>query len=189
MQNSIRAVALIAGVLFAVRAQAVPAPSPAFGNRLSIKPSLTPGSVSIPTQMAFGPDGRLYVARAESEIISFAYNPTTKLLSDQRGTGVSAALTAGLFTHNWHWLGGIPLDYFFIGLACVAVYFSAKKTLSPYLKTGMWICVIIFAVALLSHEVSVYAQYVSIAASIGLMVLHFVNIRYCKRCSVQKVNA
>jgi hypothetical protein len=96
---------------------------------------------------------------------------------------LSTTLTAGLFTHNWHWL-----DYFFIGLACVAVYFSAKKNTSPYLRTGMWTCVIIFAAALLSHEVSVYAQYVSIAASIGLMVLHFVNIRYYKRCSIQKVN-
>ena len=81
------------------------------------------------------------------------------------------------------------MDYFFIALAGVAVYFSSRKTPSYYLKTGMWLCVIIFAAALLSHEISVYAQYVSIAASVGLMVLHYINIRQCRRCRVQKVNA
>ncbi len=93
-------------------------------------------------------------------------------------------LSAGLMPNGWHWM-----DYFFIALAGVAVYFSSRKTPSYYLKTGMWLCVIIFAVALLSHEISVYAQYVSIAASIGLMVLHYINIRQCRRCRVQKVNA
>ena len=92
--------------------------------------------------------------------------------------------SAGLVPDKWHWM-----DYIFIALAGVAVYFSSRKTASLYLKTGMWLCVIIFAVALLSHGISVYAQYISIAASVGLMLLHYINIRQCKRCRAQEVNA
>jgi hypothetical protein len=93
-------------------------------------------------------------------------------------------LSAGLVLSNWHWL-----DFIFIALACVAVYFSTKKTASVLIKTGMWTSVTIFAIALLSHEISVYAQYISIAASVALMLLHFINIRHCRRCSVEKVKA
>jgi hypothetical protein len=85
-------------------------------------------------------------------------------------------LSAGLVLSNWHWL-----DFIFIALACVAVYFSTKKTASALIKTGMWASVTIFAIALLSHEISVYAQYISIAASVALMMLHFINIRHCRR--------
>ena len=115
-----------------------------------------------------------------------------------------STISAGLVTHEWHWLGGTPLgavprrdtplggtplDYIFIALAVLAVYFSAKRTPSSYIRIGMWLSVIIFGVALLAHEISEYAQYISIAASMVLMLLHFINIRHCKRCSVEKIRA
>lgn len=99
-------------------------------------------------------------------------------------TAAASVLTAGLIAHDWHWL-----DYFFISLAVLAVHFSAKRATSSYIRAGMWSSVIIFGVALLAHEISVYAQYISIAASVTLMLLHFINIRHCRRCAVQKVSA
>lgn len=97
---------------------------------------------------------------------------------------LSATFSTGLLSHNWHWL-----DYIFIMLALVAVYFSAKRVSNLYIRIGMWLSVFIFGVALLAHEISEYAQYISIAASLTLMLLHFVNIRHCHRCNVQKANA
>ena len=97
---------------------------------------------------------------------------------------LSSTFSAGLITDEWHWL-----DYIFVGLAVLAVYFSAKRTPSPYIRTGMWFSVVIFGVALLSHEISEYAQYISMGASMVLMLLHFINIRDCKRCSVEKIRA
>jgi hypothetical protein len=68
-------------------ALAAPAPFGAFAQRFSIAPA----NADAPhvSQMAWGPDGRLYCAQAESEIFSFAYNRRTGLLFDKRGTGVS----------------------------------------------------------------------------------------------------
>lgn len=98
MQISIRASVALFALSFTSHALAAPTVTPQFGGRLTIKPAITPGSVSIPSQMAFGLDGRLYVARAESEIISFAYDPVTKQLSDQRNTGI-AGMGVGFATH------------------------------------------------------------------------------------------
>lgn len=97
-------------------------------------------------------------------------------------TAAAASFSTVVITHNWHWL-----DYIFIGLAALAVYFSARQTTSLYIRTGMWSSVIIFGVALLSHEIFEYAQYISIAASIILMLLHFINIWHCKRCNIEKI--
>jgi len=97
---------------------------------------------------------------------------------------LTTTFSAGFHTHAWQWL-----DYFFIVLAGIAVYFSSKKSSSVYIRAGMWTNVVIFGAALLAHEIAGYAQYISIAASVGLLVLHFLNQRQIKKCSVQKVNA
>jgi hypothetical protein len=91
MQDLISRIFVLGVAVACTASDSVGAPTvtPQFGGRFLIKPSITPGSVSIPSQIAFGPDGRLYVARAEAEILSFAYNSSTHTLSDQRGTGVS----------------------------------------------------------------------------------------------------
>jgi hypothetical protein len=82
-----------AGALIAIIATAVthgaPAPAPAFVGKVSITPATPVNDIGFATQMAWGPDQRLYVARAEQEIFSYAYNPVTHQLTDRRGTGIS----------------------------------------------------------------------------------------------------
>src|SRR5689334_6077110 len=77
----------VLGTIVGGTAVAAPMVDNAFARRLAIGTS-TADAPHV-TQMAWGPDGRLYCSQAESEIFSFAYNPRTGQLSDKRGTGVS----------------------------------------------------------------------------------------------------
>lgn len=82
-------------------AQAVVSITPAYQNSLQIK--LVSGSEfdshpSLITQMAFGPDGRLYAATSGQGVLSFAYNPNTKALSDMKTAVNINALGIGF--HN-----------------------------------------------------------------------------------------
>lgn len=72
----------------------------------------------------------------------------------------------------WH-----LLDYLFIVLAGIAVYFSAKNTAFVFLKIGLWISYIIFAVSLIFHETVVYAHYISLSGSVALILCHTVNFK------------
>src|SRR3954471_18106518 len=77
------------GAAVAPRAAADPFISTPFAGRASVIAATPAGAAPTASQMAWGPDGRLYVARAEQEIFSYAYNPATGQLTDARGTGVS----------------------------------------------------------------------------------------------------
>src|SRR5262245_15913354 len=91
--SHLRSVAKIAAALIATASGhlsfAAPAPSGSFVGRLQIGPATPVNDIGFASQMAWGPDGRLYVARAEMEIFSYACNPNTFQLTDRRGTGVS----------------------------------------------------------------------------------------------------
>ena len=92
------AVAAIGSLAVECELFAAPVPAPGYAGRLQIAPAVPVGSLQVPSQMAWGPDGRLYVARAESEIVSYGWNPLTKSLSDRRGTGV-AGMGVAFATH------------------------------------------------------------------------------------------
>lgn len=74
-------------------------------------------------------------------------------------------------TMDWHWL-----HYAFIIFSMVAVYWSCK-TAGSTVRTLFWGFFILFATALLLHELSPVAIYISFSASVGLVILHGMNYR------------
>lgn len=76
------------------------------------------------------------------------------------------------------------LDYIFVVISFVAVYYSARDTKIPWIRFAMWMAwVATFAVILnekwLWLPLSNYVIYVPAVALIGL---HIYNRKYCRRC-------
>ena len=82
-RRSVKSVCLVAlAVLFLAgitRAQSVVA---AYQNQMEIQTLAT--VAGNPTQMAWGPDGRLYLTTAYGDVLSYAYNATTGALTDAK---------------------------------------------------------------------------------------------------------
>ena len=85
------------------------------------------------------------------------------------------ALLAGNLTdygHRWE-----SVDYLFILLAGVAVYFSTRYLRSSLLRIGLWLSWVVFSIAILLHDRYPEALYVSIAASLSLALFHILSYR------------
>lgn len=74
---------------------------------------------------------------------------------------------------SWH-----LVDYIFVALAGIAVYYSAKHAAHAILRKGLWISFATFAVPLLFHEFLIYAHYVSLGGSMALILCHTVNLKF-----------
>ena len=85
------------------------------------------------------------------------------------------------FGEHWH-----TLDYIFIGLSFLAVLYATKRSPTQNMKIGLWFSFTIFSVALMSHEIAPWMLFISLAASVALMILHIVNYRVC---SIPKPNS
>lgn len=111
-----------------------------------------------------------------------------RILSRQRGAdllGISssvlcivhcllfpALLVAGNFTAHWH-----SVDYMFILVAGVAVFFSARRLVSTFVRIGLWGSWLCFSTAILLHGQYAGALYISLLASLALACFHFVSYR------------
>ena len=73
-------------------------------------------------------------------------------------------------------------DYLFLSIAFVAVYFSAKKTTSFFIKTSLWSFLLICALGIVFHDYSPYTKYIIYTGSCGLILSHLYNIRFNKGC-------
>lgn len=87
-----------AAVIFSTAPSAAPTVVPAYSPKLLLE-SLGPIPGG-PTQMAWGPDGRLYV-RTTTEVLSYAYDHNTAAISDQR-QAVPGVPGIGLAFHGQH---------------------------------------------------------------------------------------
>ena len=81
------------------------------------------------------------------------------------------------------------LDYFFLMISLLAVYFSAKNTYKSYIKYALWICFTILFILILNEktkwihlpETIVYITAFTLAA------LHIYNLKYCQcQCKTDK---
>ena len=81
-------------------------------------------------------------------------------------------LVAGNFTDHWH-----SVDYVFILLAGVAVFFSARRLSNVFIRTGLWIGWVGFSAAILLHGQYAEALYASVLASVLLAFLHIASYR------------
>ncbi len=73
----------------------------------------------------------------------------------------------------WH-----MLDYVFILLAGMAVYGSSKHNPFIFLKIAFWLSYLLFAVSLILHETLWYSFYLSLVASVSLVVCHLFNFSW-----------
>ncbi|WP_128548762.1 MerC domain-containing protein [Larkinella soli] len=74
-------------------------------------------------------------------------------------------------------VGYLSLDYVFIGVNILAVYFATRHFASPAVRVGLWSFLVLFAVAILLEDFSETFEYLGYAASFGLMSMHLINIR------------
>ncbi|MGB3778981.1 MAG: MerC domain-containing protein [Tunicatimonas sp.] len=75
-------------------------------------------------------------------------------------------------THRWAWL-----DYLFILLATLAVFYSTRRLKSTFLRRGLWLTLVVFSGSIVFHEHHPAALYISVASSLLLVVLHLGSYR------------
>jgi hypothetical protein len=80
---------------------------------------------------------------------------------------------------HWHWL-----DYLFIGMAIIAVFFAAKNAHNYWIKVALWITVLLFSGAVLLHEDYPQMLFVSATLSIVLALIHTINWKNHRKCAL-----
>ena len=74
------------------------------------------------------------------------------------------------------------IDYFFLIISFVAIYFVTKNTIPKWIKTAFWISWFILLLSILNHTfpiVEAPKNFIYIPAS-AIIILHFYNLRFCK---------
>lgn len=75
--------------------------------------------------------------------------------------------------------GFLSLDYVFIGVNIIAVWSASRHTSVP-IKVALWGFLALFAAGLLLEDISEWFEYGAYVASVGLVLTHLANIRYCR---------
>jgi hypothetical protein len=84
-------------------------------------------------------------------------------------------------THNHHMhLGFISLDYFFILVNALAVYFATKNHKSLALRSFLWCALLLFAVSLIFEGRHYVFQWLGYLGSFLLIAGHFINLYNCQ---------
>lgn len=86
-------------------------------------------------------------------------------------------VSSSFLTNDTIRVGYLSLDYIFIGVNFVAVYFATRHVTTPAIKIGLWFFLSVFAVAIILEDVSEMFEYLGYAASLGLVLTHLTNIR------------
>jgi len=71
-----------------------------------------------------------------------------------------------------HWM-----DYFFILISGIAVYFATRQMNNKLIGRLMWVSTFWFATSILLHDMFSLALYSSMLASVFLLILHGLNFR------------
>ncbi|MBN8824334.1 MULTISPECIES: MerC domain-containing protein [unclassified Spirosoma] len=88
-------------------------------------------------------------------------------------------LTSTFIQHDALRMGFLSLDYLFIGINILAVW-SATRHTSGRIAGALWSLLALFATGLLLEKVHESFEFLAYAASLGLVVTHLLNIRYCR---------
>jgi|AntAceMinimDraft_12_1070368.scaffolds.fasta_scaffold82207_2 hypothetical protein len=96
-------------------------------------------------------------------------NPVLESVTDVHGHG------EGLW-----WL----IDYLFLGLSFLAVWYSAKNSTNATIRKVLWAAWLLFFIGVLSEAFHYsYALWFIYIGSIGLIIAHIQNYRYCLKCN------
>lgn len=81
--------------------------------------------------------------------------------------------------HHAH-IGFLSLDYFFILVNAVAVYFATRDHKSVFVKVLLWSALLIFAVSLVFEERHIIFQWLGYFGSALLIIGHLINLYLCQ---------
>ncbi|MEZ0484882.1 MerC domain-containing protein [Fibrella aquatica] len=88
-------------------------------------------------------------------------------------------MTSTLLNHDSLRIGFLSLDYLFIAINIVAVWSATRHTSRP-IRLALWSLLTLFATGLLLEDLDPRFEYMAYAASLGLVISHLANIRYCR---------
>lgn len=74
------------------------------------------------------------------------------------------------------------LDYVFVSVCFLAVYFTTKEEVSRKINTVFWLFFLFFALSILFEDDFQYLNFVGYFSSFGLIITHLINIKKCKKC-------
>ncbi len=86
-------------------------------------------------------------------------------------------MTSTLLKDNLVRTSVLGLDYVFIGVNVMAVYFATRHATSPAIKMALWSFLALFAGALLLEHTNRVFEYLTYVASAGLVFTHLLNLR------------
>ncbi len=74
------------------------------------------------------------------------------------------------------------LDYLFVAICFVAVYYTTQDVISSPISTVFWLFFGAFAISILFEDDFQYLNFVGYFSSVALIITHLINIRNCKKC-------
>lgn len=74
----------------------------------------------------------------------------------------------------------LSLDYLFIGINIIAVYYATRHTPSNLIRVSLWGFLVLFSITIALEDVNPIFEYAGYLASIGLVTTHLFNIRTCR---------
>lgn len=80
---------------------------------------------------------------------------------------------------HWHFL-----DYFFVVITLVAVFFATRKSVVSWITTGLWSSASLFVISILLEESIEGIEYLAYVASALLIVFHLLNQRLGKKINL-----
>jgi hypothetical protein len=90
---------------------------------------------------------------------------------------------SGEFHHHYEAIPFLDLDYLFLGIAGLAVYSATSKSGSSKIKIALWLSLAACLTGVVLHHYIPNFKYILYLGSLGLIVSHFFNMRYCNQCS------
>ncbi len=80
------------------------------------------------------------------------------------------------------------LDYIFLILSLVAVWYSSIHSFQKFIKWFLWLSWLVFSVGLMSeHYDFSYGIWLMYIGSFCLIIGHSINYRYCKKCEIKNI--
>tara|TARA_Y100000813_G_scaffold173437_1_gene137660 strand:- start:355 stop:747 length:393 start_codon:yes stop_codon:yes gene_type:complete len=89
---------------------------------------------------------------------------------------------SGLLSSNIQPLWWESINYIFIALSFIAVYYSAKNTSENIMKPILWVCWLFFVSVILNEmiELTKIPELFSYVSAFSLAFVHVYNLKYCQ---------
>lgn len=73
------------------------------------------------------------------------------------------------------------IDYLFIVISFLAIYYSTQHTPKPWVRNVMWICWALLFIAILNESFSLtfHSEFFIYLPAFGIIGMHFYNMKYC----------